>query len=603
MVSKLKIVLILGALLFSASLASADCTGQFPSASICGNATASQASPTGNSISTMLDAAFGAPAAQGNILVRGASFWAATSNPVIGLPSTTTGTLGLASSSGGTATITPPATGSNTALQLPTVSGTIPTTASSPLVLNATTGALTCPTCLTSSSGLTVNSTPVSGATAGKVLYSDGTKLQAYGITGTAGSVVLSSGPTIANITITGSFIAPGLVTNAALVSPTIMVNGTSCTLGSSCSPSATATSITVGAGGTSVLNGTGGYILFNNSGTLDNLPTTGSAGNVVLSGGPTLTGSATIASANFTGTLSISGTPEVFPGTGLIVGTTDTQALTNKTINGSLNTVTNINANTGLTGTVLNSGVVTSSLTTVGTIGTGVWNGTVVGVTYGGTGFSNPTSGAILKGQGASAMIASALADNGTTVSSTNPFELVTTALLINVSNAASTGTTNAKLAKLTGAPSTAVIATTSDTGGIVGVVVSGGGTTGSALIAVSGQTGCVFDGATTAGDYVQASSSVNGDCSDIGPTYPGSGQAIGRVLSTHGGAGTYTIEVFPPEINGGTGGGGGVSSVHIVAGSFIGLSGSCNSSSSINCTVSAAFLGGSLSSTAGAM
>ncbi len=43
-----------------------------------------------------------------------------------------------------------------------------------------------------------------------------------------------------------------------------------------------------------------------------------------------------------------------------------------------------------GLTGTTLAAGVVTSSLTTVGTIGTGTWQGTVVGPTYGGTGINN---------------------------------------------------------------------------------------------------------------------------------------------------------------------------------------------------------------------
>ena len=39
------------------------------------------------------------------------------------------------------------------------------------------------------------------------------------------------------------------------------------------------------------------------------------------------------------------------------------------------------------LTGTALGSGVVGSSLTSVGTIGTGTWQGTVIGLTYGGTG------------------------------------------------------------------------------------------------------------------------------------------------------------------------------------------------------------------------
>jgi hypothetical protein len=46
------------------------------------------------------------------------------------------------------------------------------------------------------------------------------------------------------------------------------------------------------------------------------------------------------------------------------------------------------------LTGTTLASNVVTSSLTTVGTIGTGVWQGTAVGEAYGGTGFTSYTAG-----------------------------------------------------------------------------------------------------------------------------------------------------------------------------------------------------------------
>lgn len=56
----------------------------------------------------------------------------------------------------------------------------------------------------------------------------------------------------------------------------------------------------------------------------------------------------------------------------------------TNFTLGSSGNTIT---AAAGtLTGTTLNSTVVTSSLTSVGTIGTGVWNGTAITDTYGGT-------------------------------------------------------------------------------------------------------------------------------------------------------------------------------------------------------------------------
>jgi hypothetical protein len=42
------------------------------------------------------------------------------------------------------------------------------------------------------------------------------------------------------------------------------------------------------------------------------------------------------------------------------------------------------------LSGTTLNATIVTSSLTTVGTIGTGTWQGTVIGAAYGGTGVAN---------------------------------------------------------------------------------------------------------------------------------------------------------------------------------------------------------------------
>jgi hypothetical protein len=57
------------------------------------------------------------------------------------------------------------------------------------------------------------------------------------------------------------------------------------------------------------------------------------------------------------------------------------------------------------LTGTVLVSTVVTSSLTSVGTIGTGIWQGTAVGVAYGGVNNTvAPAAGQILIAQSATA-------------------------------------------------------------------------------------------------------------------------------------------------------------------------------------------------------
>jgi hypothetical protein len=121
-----------------------------------------------------------------------------------------------------------------------------------------------------------------------------------------------------------------------------------------------------------------------------------------------------------------------------------------------------------------------------------------------------------------------------------------------IAISNASSTGTTLNTLTKLTGAPSTAVKAATTDTLGVVGVTIAGAGTTGTAIIQINGLVNCIFSGATTAGHYVQISSVTGGDCVDSGAaTYPTTGgEVIGRVLSTNGGAGTYQVNLFSADI-----------------------------------------------------
>lgn len=119
-----------------------------------------------------------------------------------------------------------------------------------------------------------------------------------------------------------------------------------------------------------------------------------------------------------------------------------------------------------------------------------------------------------------------------------------------LTVNNAGTTGTTLNKLAKLTGAPSTAVITATTDTQGAIGPVSAGAGTSGAATIVQNGSASCVFDGATTAGDYVQISSSTAGDCHDAGSTFPTSGEVIGRVTSTNGAAGTYTVILGTPDV-----------------------------------------------------
>ena len=114
----------------------------------------------------------------------------------------------------------------------------------------------------------------------------------------------------------------------------------------------------------------------------------------------------------------------------------------------------------------------------------------------------------------------------------------------LTEIANDGTTGTTANMLAKLTTAGA-AIIAATTDTDGMIGVVTGNAGKTGNAQVAVDGQASCVFDGATTAGDFVAISSSTAGECHDAGSTRSASSQTIGRVLTTNASGGTYTVEL----------------------------------------------------------
>ena len=118
-----------------------------------------------------------------------------------------------------------------------------------------------------------------------------------------------------------------------------------------------------------------------------------------------------------------------------------------------------------------------------------------------------------------------------------------------VTVANASSTGTTVNTLTKLTGAPSTAVITASADTAGAIGVCIVGCGTTGSAIIQTQGLVTLAIDNGTTAGDWIQMSSSTGGDGHDTGvapPNYPTVfGQVIGRVTTTNASAGNDTVNL----------------------------------------------------------
>jgi hypothetical protein len=130
-------------------------------------------------------------------------------------------------------------------------------------------------------------------------------------------------------------------------------------------------------------------------------------------------------------------------------------------------------------------------------------------------------------------------------TVYAATSFDVSTSgALTFELCNDSTSGTSLNFLAKLNGAsPSCAMKLATTDTSGAMGIVAGGSGTSGNAVIAYRGYASCSFDGATTAGDYVQISSTNAGDCHDAGSSYPSSGQVLGRILSTNSAAGTYTV------------------------------------------------------------
>jgi hypothetical protein len=127
------------------------------------------------------------------------------------------------------------------------------------------------------------------------------------------------------------------------------------------------------------------------------------------------------------------------------------------------------------------------------------------------------------------------------------------TNACSANIPNQSPAGTTQYTATVLVNAPSQAEMASTSNTTGVIGITVSGAGTSGSACIQNWGQALCVFDGATTANDYVVPSTTVAGNCHDAGAIASGS-QILGQVLSTNAAAGTYNLFLT----GGGSSGGG---------------------------------------------
>ncbi len=120
--------------------------------------------------------------------------------------------------------------------------------------------------------------------------------------------------------------------------------------------------------------------------------------------------------------------------------------------------------------------------------------------------------------------------------INATDRLNLAAQPFTISLPNSA-TGTTLNKLAKAVtvGGVLKAQIITTSaaDQAAVLGCVISGAGTSGSALIVIVGTASCYFDAATTAGHIAVPSSTSAGALHDSGST---SSPATGEVLATVG-------------------------------------------------------------------
>lgn len=125
--------------------------------------------------------------------------------------------------------------------------------------------------------------------------------------------------------------------------------------------------------------------------GTVSSVAATAPAAGITISGSPiTTTGTLTFALAN--DLLGLEG----LSGTGLAVRTA-TDTWTNRSVAGTTNRITITNGD-GVSGNptvdISSSYVGQATITTLGTISTGTWNGTAIGATFGGTGFTTYTTG-----------------------------------------------------------------------------------------------------------------------------------------------------------------------------------------------------------------
>jgi hypothetical protein len=118
------------------------------------------------------------------------------------------------------------------------------------------------------------------------------------------------------------------------------------------------------------------------------------------------------------------------------------------------------------------------------------------------------------------------------------------TTGLQQTIPNAASPGTTAGLLVKLAGGQVS--VAATADTSGVIGICSLNCGTAGTATIVVVGLSICIADNTVSAGDYIQIGTSTAGRCKSAGTAKPGSGQILGRGLTSAIAGNSFSVLLY---------------------------------------------------------
>jgi len=186
-----------------------------------GTATAGQIIRSGSSTApSWSTSTYPATSAAGTILASGTdNTITATATPTLGVAGTTLGTLAFAGNTSGVVTITPQAAAGTPTLTFPNASGTFAVSATAPITLNTTTGAIG----ITSAALTKVDDTNVTltlGGTPGSAL------LAATSLTlGWTGQLALTRGGTAASLTASNGGIVYSTATAMAILSGTATAN------------------------------------------------------------------------------------------------------------------------------------------------------------------------------------------------------------------------------------------------------------------------------------------------------------------------------------------------------------------------------------------